>query len=166
MFGVGVSDTNSANQYTDFQYAILNAEKDQEIMWIIPSGVAPDVLYGNLTFGYYYGADSEDDLVNTIKVTDIMVYYATTEETTTTTTTTTDDPFKDARWGDADCNQEINVLDAVMIARVAAEDTGAGITSQGKINADVTHDNLVKSNDLTKLLRYLAGSIPYADLCP
>jgi peptidoglycan hydrolase-like protein with peptidoglycan-binding domain len=60
-------------------------------------------------------------------------------------------------WGDTDCNDEVDVLDAVLLARVAAEDTGCGITDQGKINADVTHDSAVKTDDLTKLLKYLAG---------
>ncbi|MBQ8920684.1 MAG: DUF5620 domain-containing protein [Oscillospiraceae bacterium] len=177
VFGVGVSDTNSANQYSDFQYAVLNAATDQEIMWIIPSNVAPDVLYGNLTFGYYYGADSSDKLVNTIKLTDVTVYYATTEvttttttststTTTTTTTSTTKDPTVDAVWGDADCNGSVDVLDAVLLARVAAEDTKTGITDQGKINSDVTHDNTVKNDDLSLLLKYLANLIPYEDLCP
>ncbi len=166
VFGVGISDTNSANQYSDFQYAVLNAATDQEIMWIIPANVVPDVLYGNLTFGYYYGADSSDKLVNTIKISDITVYYATEEVTTTTTTTTTEDPAKDAFWGDADCNKVVDVLDAVMLARVAAEDTETGITDQGKINCDVTHDQNVKSDDLSLLLRYLANKVPYSALCP
>ena len=64
VFGVGVSDKNSADQYSGFQYAILEAGKTQEIMWIIPDDVIADGKYGNLTFGYYYGADSSDKLVN------------------------------------------------------------------------------------------------------
>ncbi len=59
--------------------------------------------------------------------------------------------------GDVDCNEEVNVLDAVLLARVAAEDTKCGVTDEGKMNADVTHDGSVKNDDLTKLLKYLAG---------
>lgn len=69
-----------------------------------------------------------------------------------------------AVWGDTDCNDEVDVLDAVLLARVAVEDTGCGITDQGKINADVTHDSAVKTDDLTKLLKYLAGLLSADDL--
>ena len=83
-------------------------------------------------------------------------------ETTTTTTSGTDHP--DVRWGDADCNDEVDVLDAVLLARVAAEDIKCGITDQGKINSDVTHDGTIKTDDLTKLLKFLAGLLTQQDL--
>ncbi|MBQ8920759.1 MAG: glycoside hydrolase family 9 protein [Oscillospiraceae bacterium] len=79
-------------------------------------------------------------------------------------------PHDDVDWGNVDCSQEatvelrVNVLDAVMLARIASEDTDTGVTAQGKLNADVEYDGNIKSNDLTKLLKYLAGSIPYSDL--
>ena len=69
-----------------------------------------------------------------------------------------------AKWGDADCNGDVDVLDAVMIARVAAEDTETGITSEGKTNSDVTHDGNVKPDDLGKLLKYLSGKLTEEDL--
>ncbi len=72
----------------------------------------------------------------------------------------------DAKWGDADCNDTVDVLDAVMIARVAAEDTHTGISAQGKINGDVTHDGIIKAEDLSKLLRFLAGKLSASDLEP
>jgi len=81
-------------------------------------------------------------------------------ETTTTTTETTTPPADELLYGDADCNKEVDVLDAVMIARVAAEDTGTGITNQGKRNADVTQDGNVKTDDLAKLLLFLSNKIP------
>lgn len=63
----------------------------------------------------------------------------------------------DIIWGDSDCNKEVNVLDAVLLVRVAAEDTKCGITEDGKINSDVTHDGAIKTDDLVKLLKFLAG---------
>ena len=83
---------------------------------------------------------------------------------TTPETTTTEAPDTDVLWGDADCNKSVDVLDAVMLARVAAEDTETGITDQGKKNADVTHDDAIKTDDLGKLLKYLAGLIQESDL--
>ncbi|MBR3268198.1 MAG: cellulase family glycosylhydrolase [Oscillospiraceae bacterium] len=93
-------------------------------------------------------------------------YTTAPDDTTTTTTTTTSTTPKtdNTFWGDADCNKQVDVLDAVLLARVAAEDTKCGITEQGKINADVTHDGTVKTDDLTKLLKFLAGLITKNDL--
>ncbi|MBQ8921806.1 MAG: RICIN domain-containing protein [Oscillospiraceae bacterium] len=59
--------------------------------------------------------------------------------------------------GDADCNGSVDVLDAVMLARVTAEDTATGITAQGKLNADCNLDGTTNAADLTKLLKFLAG---------
>ena len=76
----------------------------------------------------------------------------------------------DVDWGNVDCSTEatiedrVTVLDAVLLARVAAEDTKCGVTEQGKLNADVEYDGKVKTDDLTKLLKYLAGIIKYSDL--
>ena len=73
-------------------------------------------------------------------------------------------------WGNVDCSTEstveerVTVLDAVLLARVAAEDTKCGVTEQGKLNADVEYDGKVKTDDLTKLLKYLAGIVKYSDL--
>ena len=80
----------------------------------------------------------------------------TTDSTTTTTSETTAAPVSTLR-GDTDCNGEVNIMDAVLLARVAAEDTKCGITEQGKLNADTTQDGTVGSNDLTWLLKFLAG---------
>ncbi|MBQ8921709.1 MAG: RICIN domain-containing protein [Oscillospiraceae bacterium] len=65
--------------------------------------------------------------------------------------------------GDADCNGEVNVLDAVMIARVSSEDTATGITDQGKINADCDRSSSVDAKDLTLLLKHLANIINLND---
>ena len=87
---------------------------------------------------------------------------ATPTETTTTTTTTateTDPAGEELLLGDTDCSGSVDILDAVLLARVAAEDTNCGITDQGKMNADVTRDGAVKTDDLTKLLKFLASLI-------
>jgi len=59
--------------------------------------------------------------------------------------------------GDVDCSSVVDVLDAVLLARVAAEDTETGITDQGKLNADCDQNGKVQADDLRVLLRYLAG---------
>jgi len=84
----------------------------------------------------------------------------TTTSTTTTSTETTAEPIAVSLYGDADCNNSVDVLDAVMVARIAAEDTETGITDQGKHNADVTKDGNVKAEDLSMILKYLSNQIP------
>lgn len=68
-------------------------------------------------------------------------------------------------WGNADCSADgVKLADAVLVARVAANDKTATITDDGRANADVTHDGAIDSKDLTKLLKFLAGIITEADL--
>lgn len=67
-------------------------------------------------------------------------------------------------WGDADCSGEVDVADAVLIARFATEDREAAISEQGKINGDVTHDGKIGMDDGAKILKYLAKLIDAANL--
>ena len=70
---------------------------------------------------------------------------------TTSVTTTTPAPNSAERpakqTGDANCDGKITISDAILIARVAAEDTAAKITDQGKMNADVNSDGNVNADD-------------------
>jgi hypothetical protein len=93
---------------------------------------------------------------------------ATTTTTTTTTTSGTGGSFPQGnKWGDTDCNGEVDVRDAVLLARIASNDATlkeGEVTAKGKANADVTHDGVVTTADLAKLLQYLASQIPASDL--
>ena len=98
---------------------------------------------------------------------------ATTTVTTTTVTTTivtteSNGPTQDkkAKYGDANEDDSIDVSDAVLIARFAAEDDTATIKAQGKINADVTGDGSIKSDDAAKILRWIAKLISTDELAP
>jgi len=75
----------------------------------------------------------------------------------------TENPLRVSLLGDADCSGEVDVLDAVMLARVAAEDTETGITEQGKLNADCNLSGNVEPKDLTLLLKHLANIINLHD---
>ncbi|MBR3419347.1 MAG: dockerin type I repeat-containing protein [Oscillospiraceae bacterium] len=68
------------------------------------------------------------------------------------------------RAGDANCDGRIDVSDAVLTARFAAEDRNAVITDQGRANADVTGNGNVDAEDTTKILQYIAKKISYAEL--
>jgi len=77
-------------------------------------------------------------------------------EVTPGSSSSQDDP--DLRRGDLDCNGSVDVLDAVMLARLVAEDTETGITEQGKRNSDVNADTNINGDDLSLLLKVLAGN--------
>ena len=70
------------------------------------------------------------------------------------------------RYGDVDCNGDINVADAVMLARYIAEDKEVKVSAQGISNAKMNNGKTVTSEDTTKLLMYLANLIPEEDLAP
>lgn len=78
--------------------------------------------------------------------------------------TTTDTPAGDVKWGDADVSGTVDVSDAVLVCRYALSDPDATVTQQGKINADVTHDGTITSDDAVKIVQYIAGLIKEADL--
>ena len=61
--------------------------------------------------------------------------------------------------GDVNLDCSIDVSDAVLIARFAAEDREAVITDQGRLNADVTQDGSVDTNDTAMILQYIAKKI-------
>ncbi|MBR3268964.1 MAG: RICIN domain-containing protein [Oscillospiraceae bacterium] len=80
--------------------------------------------------------------------------FETTAETTETTSA-----GESRLLGDTDCNGEVNVLDAVLLARVIAEDVHSGVTEQGKLNSDCNRSGNPDPGDLTTLLKHLANLI-------
>ena len=80
----------------------------------------------------------------------------TTAETTSTMPETTAAVRVSNMPGDADCSGSVDIADAILLARFCAEDSGAVISAQGKINADISGNGYVTSSDLTLLLEFLA----------
>ena len=72
----------------------------------------------------------------------------------------------DTVWGDVDCNGKVDVADAVMLARFCAEDNEITVSAQGKANAEVSGDGSVSSDDISKILSYLANIISKDELAP
>ncbi|HAG12400.1 MAG TPA: glycosyl hydrolase family 5 [Ruminococcus sp.] len=75
-----------------------------------------------------------------------------------TTTTTEPTPIGTLR-GDVDCSGDVDVSDAVLLARFLAEDSAAVITPTGLINANVDSDQQPTPNDVTMILRFIAKMI-------
>ena len=67
-------------------------------------------------------------------------------------------------YGDVNVDTKITIADAVLLARVVAEDKTAKLTDKGKENADCKKDNEITSDDVTRILKYLAGLIKKSDL--
>lgn len=109
-------------------------------------------------------AAAETTAVTTTETTVLTTTTETTAETTAVTTTAEapDEVF----WGDADCSRAVDVADAVLISRYAAEDAEAALTAQGKRNADVSGDGSIKSDDAIKILKYVAKLISQEQLAP
>lgn len=82
------------------------------------------------------------------------------DKTTTTTTTTTIDSSQgnDTLLGDVDCSGKVEIADAILLARYAAEDR-VTVTTQGRVNADCNKDGNITSEDIVIILRYLSGGL-------
>ena len=94
----------------------------------------------------------------------------TSEKTTSSTTETTEKQTSETTqsgktvWGDANEDKQVEVSDAVLVARFAAEDSEANISAQGKLNADVTGDQNINGDDTIKILRAIAKLITLEEL--
>lgn len=84
----------------------------------------------------------------------------TTETVTTTTTAETSAAEKlGAGTGDVNCDGNVDVSDAVLLARFLAEDAGAEVTAQGKINAECDGIDGLSADDNIMILQYIAKII-------
>lgn len=96
----------------------------------------------------------------------------TSEKTTSSTTESTEKKTSETTqsgktvWGDANEDKQVDVSDAVLVARFAAEDSEAVISAQGKLNADVTGDQNINGDDTIKILRAIAKLITLEELAP
>ena len=82
------------------------------------------------------------------------------------TTTSVKEPVSEANWGDANTDGKVDVSDAVLIARYLVSDVTATITDQGIRNSAVTNGTSVVSDDITKILRFIAKMINKDELAP
>ena len=126
----------------------------------VPSGATDISLYVQSAYneGTATAQDKLDFFLDDVKLTNLS--QPEIEETTTTTTETTKQQTVGTIKGDVDCNGTVDILDAVLLARAASEDTKCGITETGKVNANVDGVAGISTKDLTNLLKYLANILP------
>ena len=63
------------------------------------------------------------------------------------------------RWGDINLDDSVDVADAVLLSRYSVEDSEAVIYTEGKVNADVNHDDYITTDDCIMILQYIARII-------
>lgn len=95
-----------------------------------------------------------------------VVYYSYNYNPTTYQLFVSDGTKDENIWGDVNLDEVVDVSDAVLLARFTAEDAAANISAQGKINADVTGDQNLNSNDMLQILRAIANIITMEQLNP
>ncbi|HAG14269.1 MAG TPA: beta-mannosidase [Ruminococcus sp.] len=75
---------------------------------------------------------------------------------TTTTTASTPAPQSDVRLGDVNCDTDVDVSDAVLLARFLAEDSEATVTEKGLLNADCNKNGSPDQEDIVSILKAIA----------
>ena len=104
-------------------------------------------------------------VITTTTTTSAETTTTTSAETTATTTTTTatettvSGVIGEVRLGDVNCSGEVDVIDAVLLARFVAGDPTADLNAASRVNADVDGDGVITASDLTRLIRILARLI-------
>jgi len=117
--------------------------------------------------GKYIGLDHQ--VVLGANGTNITEYYGGTITTTPTTTSTTSDGETTTTtvetttaveantiYGDVNLDNAVTISDVVFLARYISQDKDVSITKQGLVNADCVADNLIDSDDLSLIARYIA----------
>ncbi len=138
----------------------LNAHFTMYVNGALVWGEEPDGTTGNCRADLGVGSEPS---VSTITTTSTSKTTQTTSKDTTTTTVSQDtDPGvtgggdNSFRYGDTNCDDEVDVSDAVLLARFLAEDTTAKITKTGKKNADCDGKTGLSGEDTVRILMLIA----------
>lgn len=130
----------------------------------------PTYINGELYYGYEpdgtYADGGMTQSAQPPKTTTTTTAPVTTTTTTKVTTTTSDKPTAsgDILWGDANCDKEVNLSDAILILQSIAAPDNYGvngknenhITKQGELNGDVSENgNGLTSKDALAIQKFL-----------
>jgi len=165
-FGSSTTDANADPAYwtqTKDMQETFSSNKGT-IVWDVPTATSNIIQYGYdgaLKFGIWW-IDCQQFNIDSI---DLVLEGSAPQQTEARQTEpqqpdeTTKAPqtVKVTKRGDVDCNGDVNVADAVMLARYNAEDKGVDVKEQGLVNADLDSNGRWNSQDLMKLLEIIAG---------
>ena len=131
------------------QYYELRAKREE--LWEHPAVTGTDVYY-----------DDPDITTSDVMYTTTANVMYTTTQTTCTTVTTTAGTSADAQQkklpGDLDQNGRLSIADAVLLARLAAEDQMLKLSEAGRSCADIDGDGEITASDITTLLLWVNRS--------
>ena len=100
-------------------------------------------------------SDDNGNTTTTTTTTTTVVTMATTASSTAESTVT-ELPEAQVKRGDLNCDNQLDVKDGVLLARVIGQDPNVQVSDQGLANADVNADGLLTTYDVVKLLRVVA----------
>jgi hypothetical protein len=112
------------------------------------------------------GTTTTPKVTTTVTTTTVTTTVSTlpTDPTTSSVTTTT---ARHSKWGDANCDDMVDVSDAVLACKFISGDPTAKITQTGIMNASVKKgDGKVEIDDVTKILQFIAKLISAEELAP
>lgn len=163
MLGLGTG----SKAVVEFDGTLVLEDKEAETK----TDVAAYVADGKIELQKWWDASeksadgSEDPIDVTYTKVEVQYEYSADEvpaETTTAPAETTKPAGSETAAGikgDTNCDGKFNVSDAVLAARVAAEDKTAAVTAEGLANADVDGKEGLSIDDVTVLLQALAGLV-------
>lgn len=107
-------------------------------------------------------------IASTTKATEPTTTIVTTTEPVKTTTvfSAPNSTDKATKWGDVNEDESVDVADAVLLARLMAQDSSAIVSAQGKVNAAVCGGGKLSSECTIKILKYIAKIISEEELAP
>lgn len=162
VYGVGTSVGDDFKMWSpedeNWDYVMLNTSKGEvQIVWFVPTGITPNTEFGNVQFGYWYGA-KEGKEVSSVTLKSVDVYYS---EGVKPTDPPTDPPFV-PMYGDVNVDGEVDILDVIMYNKflLGAKTT---ITEEGKINGDVNVDGKHEYDDSLNILKCVVKLIQQTD---
>ena len=163
--GTGVEETVNPDYW--FQeagnYAILDADKTVDIMWIAPTAIAGDKDHpngintkdGKLLIGYYYGE------VDAISIDNIEIYYADAPTTTITTTATTATKPTTTTSATTAATTKATTA-ATTVATTTAPVTTTEASLKVTIWGDANCDGAVDLADATAIIQHIGNEGKYA----
>ena len=145
-----------------------NDFSNKDILGAVPAAdgqakgvIAPHIpvyVNGELYYGYEPDGTFADGLGST--GTDDPKTTTTTTTTSTTTTSTITTSPEDILWGDANCDEEVNMADAVLIMQTISNPDKYELTADGEKNADVDRSGDITNKDALNIQKYKLSLIP------
>lgn len=120
------------------------------------AGATADFTVAPIARSTYPGSSAQnaDILVGYLDNSGAAVNYASTSDGGTLTVL---GGTGGALYGDVNCDKSIDIVDIVLLARYASQDSEVSVTAEGVKNADCDASGAIDASDITAISLYLAG---------